>query len=283
MVMIMAQQNTSALAHLASPFLLVGAGRMGSAMLEGWLKLGLPPQHVRVEDPSPSTDVVNILAAYGAQGATQPLQGKAGIVVLAVKPQMLDSVAPRLREVIGPDTLVISILAGKTLGGLDAAVPHARAIIRAMPNTPASIGRGITAMIANGQVAPAQRELASAIMKAVGQVVWLDNETQMDAVTAVSGSGPAYVFLLAEQLAKAGEAAGLPASLAAQLARQTVAGAGELLNQSELDPAQLRQNVTSPAGTTAAALAVLMGQNGLGDVLIQAVAAATQRSRELAR
>jgi pyrroline-5-carboxylate reductase len=202
--------------------------------------------------------------------------------VIAVKPQIAAAAMTGLARLIRADTVTISIMAGRTLGFLRQALPAQAAIVRAMPNTPASVGRGITVAVPNARVSGAQRDLADRLLRAVGAVEWVADEALMDAVTAVSGSGPAYVFLLAESLARAGAAAGLPAELAARLARATVAGAGELLHRSPLDAAALRQNVTSPGGTTAAALDVLMRKGGLDAVIEQAVIAATRRSRELA-
>ena len=186
-----------------------------------------------------------------------------------------------LAPFVGAATVVVSIMAGRTLRFLEAALPAA-ALVRAMPNTPAAIGRGITVAVPNARVAAAQRALVDALLCAVGAVEWVDDETLMDAVTALSGSGPAYVFLLAEAMAQAGAAAGLPPALATTLARATVAGAGELLHRSPLDAATLRQNVTSPGGTTAAALELLMARDGLAPLMTKAIAAATRRSRELA-
>ena len=188
---------------------------------------------------------------------------------------------PALAPMIAASTIVISIMAGRTLQFLSRTLKSASALVRAMPNMPAAIGRGITVAVplhANS----AQRELAHRLLSATGTVEWIEDEALMDAVTAVSGSGPAYVFLLAEALAQAGAAAGLPPPLAAKLARETVAGAGELLHRSALDASALRENVTSPGGTTAAALDVLMGKDGLAPLMNKAVAAATRRSRELA-
>ncbi|HEX4553194.1 MAG TPA: pyrroline-5-carboxylate reductase, partial [Xanthobacteraceae bacterium] len=179
-------------------------------------------------------------------------------------------------------TVVISIMAGRTLAFLEKTLPAGTALVRAMPNMPAAIGRGITVAVPNARVSAAQRDLADKLLAATGATEWVDDEALMDAVTAVSGSGPAYVFLLAESLARAGVAAGLPPDLAARLARATVAGAGELMHRSPLDPATLRQNVTSPGGTTAAALDVLTAKDGLDPVMDKAIAAATRRSRELA-
>jgi pyrroline-5-carboxylate reductase len=189
---------------------------------------------------------------------------------------------PRLAPYLGNGTVVLSIMAGRTLGSLAQALPTGAAVVRAMPNTPAAIGRGITVAVPNPAVSPRQRELVQALLSATGAVEWIDDEALMDAVTAVSGSGPAYVFLLAETLARAGVAAGLPTDLAGRLARATVAGSGELLHRSSLDPATLRQNVTSPGGTTAAALDVLMAVDAIDPLMREAVAAATRRSKELA-
>jgi len=202
--------------------------------------------------------------------------------VLAVKPQTAPEVMPHVARFVGPETVVVSIMAGRTLGFLARHLPKGTAIVRAMPNTPASIGRGITVAVPNARVHKGGRELADTLLAATGPVEWIKNEKWMDAVTAVSGSGPAYVFLLAESLARAGVAAGLPKALATRLARETVAGAGELLHRSELDASKLRENVTSPGGTTAAALKVLMGRSGLDALIRKAVIAATRRSRELA-
>jgi pyrroline-5-carboxylate reductase len=240
---------------------LVGAGKMGGAMLEGWLALGLDPRNVVVIEPHPSEEIA-ALAKKGA--AINPPAGSVGAIatiVLAVKPQVAAEVMPAVAALAGAETLVVSIMAGKTLGFLQDALPKA-AIVRAMPNTPAAIGRGITVAVPNDRVTAEQKQRAHALLAASGAAEWVGDEALMDAVTAVSGSGPAYVFLLAETLAKAGVAAGLPADLSAKLARQTVAGAGELLYRSPLEPATLRRNVTSPGGTTAAALSVLMAADG---------------------
>jgi pyrroline-5-carboxylate reductase len=269
------------LRDFAGTLLLVGAGKMGGAMLEGWVALGLYPARVTVLEPQPS-DELAALAARGLRlNPARPAPEAPDVIVIAVKPQTAPEVAPILRQMTGPSTLVVSIMAGRTLQFLARALPD-RAIVRAMPNTPAAIGRGITVAVANGNVSAEQRALAHRLLAATGAVEWVDDEGLLDAVTAVSGSGPAYVFLLAESLARAGVAAGLPEGLAARLARTTVAGSGELLHRSELDPALLRQNVTSPGGTTAAALAVLMADDGLEPLLKRAVAAATHRGRELA-
>jgi pyrroline-5-carboxylate reductase len=261
---------------------LVGAGKMGGALLDGWLTLGLDPKSVAVLEPQPSPDMTALAARGLRLNPEADAIGNAAAVVLAVKPQMAPQVVPTLASLIGASTVVVSIMAGRTLAFLEQALPTRTAVVRAMPNTPAAIGRGITVAAPNARVSASQRDLVQALLSATGAVEWIADEALMDAVTAVSGSGPAYVFLLAESLARAGVAAGLPAALAATLARATVAGAGELLHRSPLEAATLRQNVTSPGGTTAAALEVLMADNGLDPLLGKAVAAATRRSRELA-
>jgi pyrroline-5-carboxylate reductase len=261
--------------------LLIGAGKMGRALLESWLGLGLDPKNVAVIEPHPSNDI-KAMAARGLRlNPSRNEIGTAGAMVIALKPQVAAEAAPKLAAMLGPSTLVVSIMAGKTLGFLERALPNA-AIVRAMPNTPAAIGRGITVAVPNGRVTPTQRDLAHQFLAATGAVEWVADESLMDAVTAVSGSGPAYVFLLVESLTRAGIAAGLPADLAGKLARDTVTGSGELLHRSALDPATLRQNVTSPGGTTAAALEILMAADGLDPLLKKAIAAAAKRSRELA-
>lgn len=266
----------------AAPLVLVGAGKMGGAMLMGWLDQGLSARDVFVIDPSPPPEMFDVASELGVfLGPTAPEGIQAAVLVLAVKPQILESVLPGLLALITDSTVTVSIAAGKTLANLEAGLGPS-AIVRAMPNTPAQVGRGISVAIGNDKVTPMQRALVTALLAAVGNVEWVAQEGLMDAVTAVSGSGPAYVFLLAECLAEAGRKAGLPADLALTLARSTVEGAGELLYRSPLDPATLRRNVTSPNGTTAAALDVLMAENGLQVLLEQAIDAATQRSRALA-
>jgi pyrroline-5-carboxylate reductase len=258
---------------------LAGAGKMGGAMLTGWLAQGLDPERVVVIEPHPSAQI----SALAARGITLNPANAAAVdtLVVAVKPQTFRDAGAALKSLVGTSTLVVSIMAGQTIAALKQVLGGA--MVRAMPNTPAAIGRGITVAVADANVSASQRSLADALLRATGSVEWIDDETLMDAVTAVSGSGPAYVFLLAEELARAGIAAGLPEELATKLARETVAGSGELLHRSELDPATLRQNVTSPGGTTAAALDVLMGFEGLHRLMIRAVAAATARSKELAQ
>ena len=259
---------------------LVGAGKMGGALLEGWLRLGLDPRNVVVLEPAPLPPIAALARRGVRLNPDTATLRDASVIVIALKPQAAAGALAALAPNLSAATLVISIMAGRTMQFLSTALPRARAMVRAMPNTPAAIGRGITVAVPR-QISAAQRTLADRLLAATGAVEWIEDETLMDAVTAVSGSGPAYIFLLAEALVQAGTAVGLPPDLAEKLARETVAGAGELLHQSCEHPATLRENVTSPGGTTAAALAVLMGPNGLPELLRKAIAAATARSREL--
>ena len=262
---------------------LVGAGKMGGAMLRGWLAGGLPAPGVTLIDPAPSPEIVALAAEHGLKLNPSGDIAQPEAMILAVKPQMLDNAAPRLAPLAGAGTLALSVMAGKTIANIQARLPGARAIVRVMPNTPAAVGRGAAAGVASAEVTPLQRAWTERLMRTVGIYEWLADEALIDAVTAVSGSGPAYVFALVEAMAKAGEAVGLPAELAMRLARATVEGAGELLHgEPGVSAAQLRVNVTSPAGTTAAALAVLQGAEGLDPLLAKAVAAAHRRAGELA-
>ena len=267
------------------PLLLAGAGNMGYALLAGWLERGLDPAHIVVQEPTPQPHIQQNLEARGisvhAQVASLP--EPPAVLLVAVKPQVMDQVLPQLATLVGRGTVVVSIAAGRQIAGLAGHLPAGIAIVRAMPNTPASVGRGITVAVGNAHVTAEQRDACDRLLRAVGEVAWVDDEGLIDAVTAVSGSGPAYVFHLAECLAQAGVAAGLAPELAQKLARWTVAGAGELLHRSDLDAATLRRNVTSPGGTTAAALEVLMAEDGLPELMRKAVAAAARRSRELAK
>jgi pyrroline-5-carboxylate reductase len=260
---------------------LLGAGKMGQALLAGWLARGLDARKLVVLEPQPGK-VVKALTRRGLALNPQGKPVEAAALVVAVKPQSAHEALPALLPFAGKRTLVLSIMAGRTLAFLGQALPAGIGIVRAMPNTPAAIGRGISVACANAAVTARQRRLASDLLAAIGAVEWVADEALMDAVTGLSGSGPAYVFLLAEAMAQAGIAAGLPAELATRLARETVAGSGELLHRSPLDAATLRQNVTSPGGTTAAALDVLMGPGGFETLLTRAIAAATRRSCELA-
>ena len=277
----MSPSKPNPLATLTGTLVLAGAGKMGGAMLTGWLAQGLDPKRVVVIDPFVSDDIA-ALASDGVRiNPAATAIGDVATLVLAVKPQMFREAGAALKAFVRPATLVVSIMAGTPLAAI--AEVCGGTPIRAMPNTPAAIGRGITVAVPGRGVDAAQRATADALLAATGAVEWVDDEALMDAVTAVSGSGPAYVFLLAEELARAGVAAGLPPDLAARLARETVSGSGELLHRSDLDAATLRKNVTSPGGTTAAALGVLMADDGLQPLLRRAVAAATARSKELAK
>ena len=261
--------------------ILLGCGKMGSALLDGWLRGGLPASAATVIEPNPS-DRLKALAGEGLR-LNLDLPPDPAIAVLAVKPQMMGAALPRLAALGGGGTLFLSIAAGTPSRAFEAALGEGTPIVRAMPNTPAAIGRGVSALTANAAVTQDAFALAEALMAAVGQTVRLEREDDMDAVTAVSGSGPAYVFLLIEALAAAGVAEGLAPDLAMTLAKATVEGAGRLAAEAAEDPAQLRVNVTSPGGTTAAALSVLMEEgDGLPALMRRAVAAAAARGRELA-
>lgn len=263
--------------------LLAGCGKMGAALLEGWLDRGFDPLGLVVVEPAAhardSFAPRGVIVVQAAEDVPQSF--RPDVVVLATKPQiMAEAAAPYARY---KDAVVLSIAAGRTLAFFEDLLGERAAIVRAMPNTPAAVRRGITVCVANPNVDPARRAACQVLLEAVGEVAWVDDEGLIDAVTAVSGSGPAYVFLLAEAMAEAGARAGLPADLSARLARATVSGAGELLRQSPESPGQLRKNVTSPGGTTAAALSVLMAEgSGLPALMTEAVAAATKRSKELA-
>lgn len=258
---------------------LLGCGKMGSAMLAGWLRNGLPPQSVWVIDPHPSDWLKQQGVHIGGDLPENP-----AIALIAVKPQMMKDALPDVKLLGNGGTLIISVAAGTPIATFEAMLGDQTPIIRAMPNTPAAIGRGITALIGNARTNNDDLDLAEALLWSIGQTVRLENESQMDAVTAVSGSGPAYVFHLIETLAAAGVAEGLPEDMAMALAKATVGGAGDLAENADDDPGQLRVNVTSPNGTTQAALEVLMdAENGFPVLLRRAVAAAANRSRELSR
>jgi len=261
---------------------LLGCGKMGSAMLEGWLKNGVDPSAVSILDPNPSDWVLGLTT----NGVTLngELPGAPRICVIAVKPQMMGDALPRLQQLAGPATLFLSVAAGTSIATFEAIFGADTPIVRAMPNTPAAIGKGITALIGNAQVDEAGLSLAEGLLAAIGQTERLETEAQIDAVTGVSGSGPAYVFHMIEALAAAGVAEGLAPDLAMRLAIATVDGAGALAAEAAEDVSQLRVNVTSPAGTTAAALEVLMdAETGFAPLLRRAVHAAAERGRELGR
>jgi len=269
---------------MAISLVLAGGGKMGGAMLAGWLERGMPATAVTVVEPDAGAAAVlrdrHAVVVHDDPSAI-PETSAPDVVVFAVKPQVMDAAVPGYRPFARPQTVFLSIAAGRTIASFERILGTA-AVVRAMPNTPAAVGRGITVACANPLVVEGQRQICDELLGAVGEVAWVTDERLLDPVTAVSGSGPAYVFLLAECLAEAGVAAGLPAALSERLARATVAGAGELLRQSEETAATLRQNVTSPGGTTAAALDVLMSSEGLRPLMAAAVDRATRRSRELA-
>ncbi len=267
----------------ARTIVLVGCGQMGSAMLRGWLRGNAAGRFVVVEPAGMPQELADNPAIEWHRAPEEvPADLAPDAVVFAVKPQVFDDLLPAYRRWVRPETLFLSIAAGKTIAGIARHLGDGAAIIRCMPNTPAAIGRAITVACPNAHVTPRQRALCERLLAAIGDSAWVEDEALMDAVTAVSGSGPAYVFLLIEALAAAGARAGLPPELSLLLARATVAGAGELALVSSETPARLRENVTSPGGTTRAALDVLMAEPGLPELLERAVAAATARSRELA-
>jgi pyrroline-5-carboxylate reductase len=266
----------------ARGLVLVGCGKMGTALLRGWLFHRVAGQFLVVEPEGPPAAIPENAAVSWYRSARE-IAGDAApdAVIFAVKPQILDDVLPEYRRWVGPQTLFLSIVAGKTMAGITRHLGEA-ALVRTMPNTPAAIGRGITVACAGPGVTAAQRGYSERLLAAIGESAWVEDEALLDAVTAVSGSGPAYVFLLIEALARAGEAEGLPAELARRLALATVAGSAELARLSPESPSQLRENVTSPGGTTRAALDVLMAADGLEALMRRAVKAAAARSRELA-
>jgi pyrroline-5-carboxylate reductase len=264
------------------PVLLVGCGKMGGALLSGWLSRGVSPSSVTVVEPKPVPGAIpaGITVVDGIESVAP--DAAPAVVVLAVKPQQMDAVVSKCRRFARPGAVFLSIAAGRSIATYAKGLGPAAAIVRAMPNTPAAVGRGMSVLCANIQTNAAQRAQCAALLAAVGEVAWIDDESLLDAITAVSGGGPAYVFLLIECLAQAGVEAGLPADLAMHLARSTVAGAGELVHQSAEPASTLRENVTSPEGTTLEALKILMAEDGLQPLLTRAIAAATRRSRELA-
>lgn len=266
------------------PLLLVGAGKMGGAMLSGWLDNGLSPSLVHVRDPQPGPEMAALIAERGIglnMDVRDLAQLRPAVVVLAVKPQLMEQVLPELQALVTPETLFISIAAGTSLFRLKELLGAELHGVRAMPNTPAAVGRGITVACGNDHVTSEQRAMATALLAAVGEVDWVESEPLIDAVTAISGSGPAYVFYLVECMAASGEALGLEPDIAMRLARATVSGAGEMLARFPDEAATLRKNVTSPGGTTAAALDVLMGEGGMSPLMRKATLAARDRARRL--
>lgn len=261
---------------------LLGCGKMGSAMLQGWLGNGMPATSVWIIDPHPSQWLQGLVADGLHLNAELP--AAPAIVLVAVKPQMMAEALPALTPLGNGSTLFISVAAGTPMAFYESTLGADTPVIRAMPNTPAAVLRGITALVGNGRTGEAELVLAEVLLQAVGQTERLNDEAQIDAVTGVSGSGPAYVFLMIEALAAAGVEQGLAPDLAMRLAKATVGGAGQLAEMADEDPAQLRVNVTSPQGTTAAALEVLMDtQTGLTPLMARAVAASSDRSRALSK
>lgn len=270
---------------LSGQLSLIGCGKMGGALLSGWLARGVAADRVTVVEPH--APAVAAIAARGVQVVTsldeRGDRPPPSVVVLAVKPGTMDAVMPGCARLAGPDTVFLSIAAGKTIGYFKDRLGQDAVVVRAMPNTPSAVARGMTVLCADGLASAAQRDLCGGLLEAVGEIAWVEDESLLDPVTAVSGGGPAYVFLLIEMLAQAGAEAGLPEDLAMRLARVTVAGAGELLHRSDEPAATLRRNVTSPAGTTLEALKVMMAEDeGLQPIVTRAIAAASRRSRELA-
>ena len=272
--------NTTALKNIQGTVVLAGAGKMGGAMLSGWLAQGLDPRRVAVIEPHPSDEIRTHLARAARLNPSPQDTGAIAAFVVALKPQAFREAGPALKPYVDAATLVVSIMAGTTIASL--AEVLGGHVVRAMPNMLAAIGRDITVAVAANDVSDAQRATADSLLRATGAVEWVNDEGLMDAVTAVSGSGPAYAFLLAQELARAGVAAGLPEALATD-SRAKPSGSGELSHRSDLAASTLRQNVTSPGCTTAAALDVLMGNDGVQSLLTRAVAAATKRSKELAK
>jgi pyrroline-5-carboxylate reductase len=255
---------------------------MGGAMIAGWRDRGLT-RAVVVEPARGAVAALGLPSSIVVvdDAAAVPADFKPDIVVLAVKPQVMDAVVPPYRRFADGGAQIVSIAAGKPLAYLARQLGDAAAVIRVMPNLPASIGRGISVAVANARTTTGGRDLAEMLLAACGEVAWVDDEALLDPVTALSGGGPAYVFLLAEVLAEAGVACGLPPALARRLARVTVAGSGELIRESTEAVETLRQNVTSPGGTTLEALKVLMAADGIQPIFSRALAAAARRSREL--
>ncbi len=269
--------------NLSGKLVLIGAGKMGTAMLQGWLKDGVTASQVVIFDPAPPPETQALIEQQGITHNPAP-DSVTGIdvILLAIKPQMVDEVLPGLKALAREKPLVVSVVAGKTIAALKGHFGADVPIIRTIPNTPSAVGRGITAMAPDNDVSAAQVDLATSLLTAIGEVVTVEDEGLIDAATAISGSGPAYVFYMAECLSEAAKALGLPDDVAEKLARATVAGAGELMRVTGTDAGTLRQNVTSPKGTTYAALQVLMADDGMEPLLRKATAAAEKRSRELA-
>jgi len=270
--------------QVEGPLLLVGCGKMGGALLSRWLDHGLAADQVAVVEPH-----APIFASFAERGVARydhvtelPAGFRPSMVIFAIKPQMMEDAIGDAARFARAECVFLSIAAGKTIGYFEERLGGAVGIVRSMPNTPALVGCGMSVLVANSHVSEAQRASCEELLSAVGDTAWVTEEALLDPVTAVSGSGPAYVFLLIECMVQAGIAAGLPGDLARKIARSTVAGAGELVRCSSEPIEQLRQNVTSPGGTTMAALEVLMADDGLQPLMTRAIDAASRRSRELA-
>ena len=264
------------------PVALIGAGKMGLALARGWIEAGLPASSLVLVDPQPGEATRRFSEAAGVELRSEPPARPPAVLILAIKPQMMGDVLPRLRPLVGPHTLVVSIAAGISMARIAEGLGTQR-VIRTMPNTPAQIGQGISGAYAGAGVDAADRHAAEALLRAAGEVVWVDSEAAIDGITAVSGSGPAYVFHFVEALAAAARQQGFDEAQAMRLARQTVIGAAALMAADATAVDVLRQNVTSPKGTTEAGLAVLMGPEGLTPLLEKTVTAARRRSEELGR
>ncbi len=269
---------------IGGPLILVGCGKMGGALLGRWLERGIAPEAVTVIEPR--ADLAARLIARGVAAVAEPgalaPDAAPAVVVLAVKPQQMDAALRGCSRFARPETVFLSIAAGTEIAYFEGHLGADTPIVRAMPNSPAAVGRGMTVLCANPRASAAQRGACGDLLAAAGDIAWVDDEALLDPVTAVSGGGPAYVFLLIECLAEAGAQAGLPKDLAMRLARVTVAGAGELVHRTAEPASTLRENVTSPGGTTLEALKVLMAGDGLQPLMNRAIAAAARRSRELA-
>ncbi|WP_108881115.1 pyrroline-5-carboxylate reductase [Anderseniella sp. Alg231-50] len=270
--------------NLSGRLVLIGAGKMGTAMLQGWLEAGVTGDQVTIFDPAPPPETMTVIAQHSISH-NPPIERVGGVeaILVAVKPQMVDEVLPAMAALAKDNPLVVSVVAGKTIAAFRQHFGATTPVIRTIPNTPAAVGRGITAMAASDGVSSAQSELAMALLASLGEVVTVSDEALIDACTAISGSGPAYIFYMTECMTAAALQLGLPADVAEQLARATVAGAGELMRATGTPAGELRENVTSPKGTTHAALQVLMADpDGMKQLMIRATAEAEKRSRELA-
>ncbi len=266
----------------AAPVVLIGAGKMGGALARGWIANGLPPGGLALVEPAPTPEIKSFAKSHGIALLARPPVKAARVLVIAVKPQSIGEVMQKAKVSVGEGTLVLSIAAGVTVAALSKGLGAER-VIRTMPNTPAQIGKGMTGVFAGSGASAKDKSLARLLLRAAGDSIWVEDESLLDVVTAVSGSGPAYVFHLVEALAEAARDEGLDAATAMTLARQTIIGSAALLEADPAPAAELRQNVTSPGGTTAAALKILMGDKGLADLMKRAVAAARKRSEELGR